>query len=84
MLLDKHQREILVHSITRCCNTKEDYMITSIQHIHTHLYNHNEFTMAYIQAYTMKKDTHYVLLFYVRNSDRFVLIDGQGREWEVL
>ena len=87
ILVDRYNNPIATHGITRCMYTLDEYMITNIQHLYSQSdidKIDSEFTMSYIQAHSMTLDTHHVLLFYVRNSARFILIDGQGREWEIL
>lgn len=39
--------------------------------------------MSYLHAYSLL-ESHHVMLFYVRNSERFILVDGQGYEWEIV
>ena len=85
---DRHGNLILLGENTHCIkkNNLNAYVIKNIQKVYTEPKCDDktaEFTMAYIQAYSRTLESHHVLLFYVRNSERFVLVDGQGYEWEM-
>ncbi len=86
---DRHSNPILLGGKTYCIhknNLSSLYVIKNIQPVYTMPKCDDktaEFTMSYIHAYSLTLESHHVMLFYVRNSERFVLVDGQGYEWEM-
>jgi len=84
---DRHGNPILLGGKTHCINKNNIYVIKNIQHVYTEPKLDNktsEFTMSYLHAYSLTLESHHVMLFYVRNSERFILVDGQGYEWEIV
>ena len=85
---DRHGNPILLGGNTHCINKNNlnTYVIKNIQQVYTEPKLNekmSEFTMSYIHAYSLTLESHHVMLFYIRNSERFVLVDGQGYEWEM-
>ena len=81
---DRHGNPISLGGNTHCMNKNSLYIIKNIQRVYTEPNldsKSSEFTMSYLHAYSVTLESHHVMLFYVKNSERYVLVDGQGYEW---
>lgn len=83
MIIDRNGSVVLERRYVRPVGSNQEYMITRIHHIHT---SHHVASTVTVHPMNSNSKGSGIPLLYVYDviKSAWVMVDGEGREWEVL